>query len=179
MAWLFVAGIIVGFIAGYLWTSSKYDQTEEVGEMAEKSQETDLKGGKVEIETPGTNSGQVVTPPTTDTSAPKASTSESVTVEDQIGGETVMVKMSGMTSDRWIAVHELDETGNPGWVLGASLFRKGATEGTVELIRGTEAGKKYSVVIHSEDGDGAFSLRLDLPVLRADGSLVASTFTAQ
>lgn len=77
-------------------------------------------------------------------------------VEDQKAGKEVSVSGFTFVSPQWIAVYD-DREGALGWILGAKRFLPGDTGGVIPLLRATEVGKKYYVLIHNDDGDLQFN----------------------
>lgn len=103
------------------------------------------------------------------TVASGASASFSV-ASPQDAGDTVQVSNMDLTQPTWIIVYEPDAQGNPNRILGAALFFKGDTSGTVELLRGTTAGKSYLASAAIDNGDKVFSLQDDHVVPDQSGS---------
>ena len=99
-----------------------------------------------------------------------------ISVDDQAAGFSVAVAIKS-SKRAWVVVHE-ETDGKPGKILGAQLFSEGSHTGVVDLLRPTEAGKKYSVMLHEDDGDHAFDYQKDLPIKDADGNVINRTFSA-
>jgi len=91
-----------------------------------------------------------------------------VMVQDQSAGMGVSITSMNLTRETWVAVRDSKS------ILGAGRFSPGATSGTVKLLRATEAGKAYQVVVYVDDGDKKFDFKVDAVVPG-----VGSTFTAQ
>ena len=106
---------------------------------------------------------------TSATTTTTASSSDTLTVKDQKSGLNVDVESMTLSADSWVAVKDPN-----GWILGAGRFAPGTVSGSVPLLRGTLAGKTYTVVIYTDNGDKAFDFHTDTLV---DG--VSSTFVAQ
>jgi hypothetical protein len=88
-----------------------------------------------------------------------------VEVSDQPAGRAVMVKRISLEKTSWIAVRDFKD-GKIGNVLGASRKEKGTMQDVIiDLLRSTEPGQQYAVVIFTDNGDGAFSTKTDTPVL--------------
>jgi hypothetical protein len=79
-----------------------------------------------------------------------------------------------LTSPSWVAVKAAN-----GSILGAALFPADATEGTVSLLRATQAGERYEVIIYADAGDKTFDLHKDTLIINNDGTPVSTAFTAQ
>lgn len=118
---------------------------------------------------------------TAPTSTPPAGSiaagSESLSVADQAAGMVVVIARASVTEAQWVVVHE-SRAGRLGNVLGAARFVGGATEGAVELLRGTQAGSTYYAVIYADNGDRQFSLALDTPLTDVSGTPKAVSFRA-
>jgi len=61
-----------------------------------------------------------------------------------------------LTEPTWVIVYE-SRDGNPGNILGAGLFFKGDTSGTVTLLRATTSGKSYFASAAIDNGDKTFA----------------------
>lgn len=100
-----------------------------------------------------------------------------IAVSEQAAGMSVKIASVYLPVAGWVAVHE-DAGGTPGKILGARRFEKGAYTGVaVELLRGTENGKIYYAMLHTDDGDRAFDAKKDALVKDASGSAVMVKFT--
>lgn len=98
-----------------------------------------------------------------------------VSAEDQAAGKTVTVSVT-LGRAAWVAIHE-DAGAKPGKILGARLFGAGgAQRGAVELLRPTEAGKKYYAMLHADDGDKKFDHTKDMPLAGAAGAPIMHAF---
>lgn len=93
---------------------------------------------------------------------------EQVTVDDQPAGVIVRITSMNLSRSTWVAVR--DERS----VMGAAWFAAGEKTGTVELLRGTEAGKTYSVVLYIDNGNHAFDLASDELVTGVGDTFVAT-----
>ena len=114
---------------------------------------------------------------TVDVSSVVSTTSdgESISVVDQPAGDRVAVSNVEFTQSGWIAVRD-----DRGWTLGASRFGAGTHEDVVvKLLRATTPGQRYQVLLYIDDGDGAFDLETEILVIRSDGSVAGTTFSAQ
>jgi len=100
-----------------------------------------------------------------------------VMASDQTAGVAVQVDSVSVNRLSWVAIHEENEMGIPGNILGAKLLEAGVYDSqVVELLRGTLAGKTYYALIHDEDGDRSFDPKKDLPLIDDAGQPVLSTF---
>lgn len=100
---------------------------------------------------------------------------DSVKVFNQNSGIQVYIEKVILNKAGWVAVHE-KQNGTAGTILGAQLFDKGEHSGFVDLLRGTIPGKSYYAVLHEEDGDRAFNIRKDLPLLNAAKQPIMAAF---
>ena len=104
--------------------------------------------------------------PETKTAPAQTTTSgNKLEVVDQPAGRAVIVKSVTVEKTSWIAVRDF-ANGKIGNVLGASRREPGTSRDTVvDLLRGTEPGKQYAVVLFIDNGDGAFSTKTDTPFM--------------
>ena len=119
---------------------------------------------------------------TNEAPAPSTETSADVRpsmlqVLDQPAGRAVVVKSVDVSATSWIAVRDYADQ-KIGNVLGAARREKGTSRDVVvDLLRATEPGKQYAVVILTDNGDGEFSTKTDSPLM--DGAKqVMTVFTA-
>lgn len=89
-----------------------------------------------------------------------AQTGEEVRADDQPAGDNVRVVEARLARVSWIAVRDDMR------IYGAARVTPPEGGGTVNditvpLLRNTEAGKTYSVVVYADDGDGAFDFKKD------------------
>lgn len=100
---------------------------------------------------------------------------EAVSVLDQEAGKTVKVASVTLEKRGWIAVQDDKE-----WTLGAQRLEAGAQKDvTVTLLRATEKGETYKVVVYVDNGNGTFDLHKDTLVTKADGSVLSAAFIAK
>lgn len=101
-----------------------------------------------------------------------------IAVNDQPAGMNVAISMVTLAMDGWVAIHE-DRDGKPGNILGAQWFPAGQGQsGSVELLRGTENGKVYYAMLHSDDGDHKFDRAVDPPIADPLGNAIMMRFVA-
>lgn len=99
------------------------------------------------------------------------------TVLNQPAGAFVVVSMIDLSSNGWVAVHEETDEGGIGNILGARRFIEGKYFGSsIELLRNTEGGRAYYVVLHGDDGDSLFDFEKETPVKNSSGSFVSARF---
>lgn len=105
----------------------------------------------------------------------------SIAVDDQVSGSSVLMKSINLESDAWLVVYE-DKNGERGNILGAAWFPSGASEGAIELERPTVDGATYYVVIHSDtmprnaEGHKVFDFKSDLPMTDDSGNVLMTKF---
>lgn len=100
---------------------------------------------------------------------------ESVTVADQPAGMAVVVSTVNLSQMGWIAVKD-----DHGWILGAGRFDAGTSKDvSVPLLRGTEPGERYQVLLYIDEGDKEFDFRKDSLVIESGGSVAGTMFNAQ
>ncbi len=99
-----------------------------------------------------------------------------ISVGDQTSGLRVMVDAVIFEKDGWVAIYE-DSGGAPGNILGAQRFTEGEHKnGSVDLLRSTMPETYYYAILHNEDGDRAFNMRIDTPIIGIDGKRIMSMF---
>lgn len=106
----------------------------------------------------------------------ESSGANAIAAGDQPAGDAVAVEVN-TDKTAWAVVHE-DRAGKPGNILGAQLFPAGKHLSTIALLRGTEAGKKYYVMLHADDGDRAFDYTQDQPMTNESEDPIIDVFTA-
>lgn len=175
-----IIGLIVGFIAGALavdrgiiLSSSKKERLDDVTATSTKENVLEeVKNEEVE------GAGDVNTQETRTTSGVVLSGKNTVDVEDQPAGNSVKISSIVLNEMGWVVIHE-DASGKPGNVLGAALVFAGEHSLVpVELLRNTEKGKTYHVVLHTDNGDRVFDLKKDFPITDSAGN-VQMLFTAE
>lgn len=99
-----------------------------------------------------------------------------VVVENQAAGvNVVLASATYPVSEGWIGVRDY-QNGQLGGVLGVARFSEsqGLVPNSITLMRATEAGREYAVVVYTESGDKQFKLAEDKQI-----DSVFATFTAQ
>ena len=151
-----VGGVLVVLILGGWWLMQQSGADSPVVNISTGAADTDSSGSGT-----GTSGG---------TAVPSAQASgEMIAVGAQAAGVSVQIESMHLTRETWVAVRD-----GKGWTLGAGRFAAGTTAGTVELLRGTEKGQSYTVVLYADNGNRAFELTGDAMI---EG--VADTFVAQ
>src|SRR3989344_4430510 len=107
--------------------------------------------------------------------APSLASGSSLNITSpQVAGNSVAVAAVSVSVPTWIVIYE-SNAGKPGNALGAALFFPESQSGTVELLRGTSAGKSYLVAQQVDHGDRKFSLQDD-QFVTIDGEVQWATF---
>lgn len=110
---------------------------------------------------------------------PNTSGSSRIHAEDQPAGRAVLIKRVDLDKTSWIAVRDYADM-KIGNVLGAVRREPGISENVVvDLLRATEPGKQYAVVIFADNGDGAFDTKTDTSILAAGEDVQHAVLTAQ
>lgn len=177
----FIAGLLIGGLLVWVFSISPEDKkkaTEEKEEAKAGEIIKDEKKAEEKLEAVATTKSETLE--ASPTVVPKGS--GSVSVEDQAaGGVVTLAALSMPIKSGWIVVHEVTTDGALANILGASRY--GEVEGlkpmTVELLRKTEAGKTYKVVVYSENGDRVFDKKEDVPVSVDGGTHVEGSFVAK
>jgi hypothetical protein len=118
---------------------------------------------------PAPTNEETPTPPPSATSGANA-----VSAEANAPGMSVRVPVVRLSQAGWVVVHDVARAN---WVLGARWLPAGEAKNvTVLLLRTTEAGKEYSVMLHADaNSNRTFELREDLPLQ----PMVMATFQVQ
>ncbi len=119
------------------------------------------------------------TPSPTPSSAGKnltaSATGETITVEDQPSGSSVVIDTIKLSKPSFVAIRD-----TRGWYPGWQYVQGSQSNVTVPLKRNTTAGQTYEAVIFVDDGDGVFEIHGgDMLVTGTAGAPVSSTFTAK
>lgn len=167
MVVMLVVGLLLGFGLG-MWFYQ--DSSEPV----------------VRIEDFATTTNNIITADiTTNTLEPVVIDSETVTaigvtvdVSNQKAGNFVLVDQVKVDAESWVAVRDWSVAGY-GRILGARRVPSGESAlVTVDLLRATEAGKTYAVVLYRDNGDKQFDHKTDL-LLETNGRIVSGAFDAE
>ncbi len=104
-----------------------------------------------------------------------AATDVLVEVTNQVAGTRVIVDEVKADAVSWVAIRDWS-AGGFGNILGAKRVDAGVSSlATVELLRGTQAGRTYAAVLYRDDGDRVFNHKLDR-LLETNGRVVAAVF---
>ncbi len=167
--------IIVGIVIALIFVGGWW----LIARNASESPVVDQESGEVVIEdgtstTAEVDSGSVLGSIPDDT-ATIVGSKEFVEIVDQSAGMSVKVKSATLVQIGWIAVRDTD-----GRTLGAGRFEPGSHANVeVPLLRATEKGERYQVLIYVDDGDKAFDLHQDILVTGGDGTVAGDVFSAQ
>lgn len=99
----------------------------------------------------------------------------SVNVSNQLAGNRVLLDSIILSESGWAAVHE-DINGNFGNALGAQRFDAGSNSGYVDLLRNTETGNIYYVILYKDNGDDKFDLKSDTVFVNDSEEVILDTF---
>lgn len=158
---VFLIGFLLGLLIGPTFTGD--NATPEVIEGDEKTVVEE--GGGDKMTDDKMSEGGVATKATGE-----------VVVNDQLAGDRVVVDSVSVSKEAWVVVHE-SKDGVPANALGATRVDAGEhAVKSIELLRDTETGAEYFVILYSEDGDGEFNISLDTPLLGEDDGFISTSF---
>lgn len=156
--WVIAGAVVVVLALGGWWffTGTPADDTGSTSDtVTENTNST------------GTTSGSTEERPTV-----AVNTGEEVHADDQPAGDNVRVVEARLSRVSWVAVRDDMR------IYGAAKVTPPQGGGTVNditipLLRNTEAGKTYSVVVYADDGDNAFDFKKDSLVTGLDDTFAA------
>lgn len=160
---MFLIGVIVGYGLS-LFIINKGSFSVE-GELSQEKVEIDSSiDADAELENKG------------DTVSLIAKGENTLVVNSQPAGSFVILSMIAIETSGWVAVREaVNET--PGVILGAARFDAGNYFGEkIKLLRDTQEGGNYMVVLHADNGDKEFDFKTEVPVKDSAGNLIAEEF---
>lgn len=161
-----VIGLILGLVLG--WFIGRDVSAPDMPARDEQNEESVI--GNVEF-----NGGQVRDALFAD-SMVSYEGSSAILVNNQGAGSLVTVASVETDVATWVTVRE-DMNGVVGNILGAARVDAGASNNIViELLRPTEVGKTYRVVLFRDDGDRQFNHETDSPITY-NGVLVSQSFS--
>lgn len=149
----FVTGLLIGGLLVWVFSS-----TPETKDMAKEKTETET-----EQTMQGENKEADIKSETSAVKGEAIIGKGSLTIADQKAGNTVAIeKVEFPSKNGWVVVRDYTD-GMVGNVLGAARFGvdDGLVPTSVDLMRGTVAGKSYQVTFFTNDGDKGFSLAED------------------
>lgn len=162
----FIGGFVIGFLIVWAWNTYMGRSNLDVPAT------TTAPDGIVAQESGA--SGAV-----TNESVEEAVESTNIDVRDQLAGERTNVAAVTLSVDGWIVVHE-ENNSLVGNALGAVRRDAGAHQSVeIPLLRATEAGSRYWIVLYSDNGDRLFGLEEDFPLRDEAGNPITKSFMAQ
>ena len=97
-------------------------------------------------------------------------------IATQAPGMTVSVSHVALSSAGWVVVHEIDG-GHVLNALGARRLDAGVhADVAVELLRMTDPGRTYAIILYADNGNKEFEIRGDLPMIDAGGNPLMQAF---
>lgn len=172
--WIIAGLVALVVIIGGGWLIARERSGSVTGTNATSTEtvtgsETTNAGSNIGSTPTGGESKPAVTIPTSSASG------ETITVLDQPAGANVLVAEVNLTKPSWVAVRD-----TRGWYPGAAWFSGSEKSVAIPLMRNTEAGQSYEVVIFVDNGDKKFELRGGDTLLTTNsGTPVSATFKAQ
>ncbi len=175
-----VMGIIVGIVVVFAlaaWgivalqkrsASNEISIATSTNMVASSTSDSDANTSITPTPTPTPTTTPVPTPSTPAQTSPVGAATLSV-ASPQDAGDTVAFTNLSITEPTWVIVYETTN-GAPGRILGAGLFFKGDTAGTVSLLRPTTPGSNYLVSAAVDSGDRSFVKADEKYVLGTDGA---------
>lgn len=156
--WVVGGAIVIVLALGAWWFFTGAPRGESGTEGTQASTST----------TTGTTTGSMEERPSV-----AVNTGEEVHADDQPAGDSVRVVEARLSRVSWLAVRDDMR------IYGAARVTPPEGGGTmtdiaVPLLRNTEAGKTYTVVVYADDGDNAFDFKKDALVNGLDDTFTAS-----
>lgn len=164
-----LVGFIIGATAVWVWSvapTSPQAQSEKNEEATMKA-DTSSRSGSADVQAPSAAVAQKVVTGTT----------PMIAVVGQPAGSRVAFSTL-LNEAGWVVVHE-DRAGEPGNILGAQWLPAGTHAGEVTLLRNTETGKTYHVILYADDGDREFEVHGEAKLVVEGGNPISTTFVAQ
>lgn len=178
--WIIAGIVALVVIIGGGWLIARERSGAMAGDVATDTASSTTTGAEAETASAAEATESVTTmpiakPAPSPMNATASASGENVTVVDQPAGNTVTIAEANIKKPSWIAVRD-----TRGWYPGAKLIAASDKNITIPLLRNTEAGKTYEVVIFLDNGDKKFSIHGgDMLVTSTQGAPVSSTFTAK
>lgn len=112
-----------------------------------------------------------------ETAVPKTGTdAATLSVAAQTAGMEARVAKVMLKTAGWVVVHEIDG-GHVLNALGARRLDVGThTNVAVELLRTTDPGHDYAVILYADNGNKEFEIRGDLPLIDSSGNPLMQIF---
>lgn len=99
----------------------------------------------------------------------------SVIISDQYPGNVVYVSSVTLEKGGWVVIHK-DNKGVPGDVIGSTYVPAGVGPAKVTVTSAIVDGGLYYAMLHSDDGDKKFDIKLDLPLKDTAGNIIMKIF---
>ncbi|MDP3988812.1 MAG: hypothetical protein Q8P93_01095 [bacterium] len=178
-----VVGLLVGFGVGRLvpQNADTIQVPEDTNELVEDATDVDVvvDTSVDSAETGGQLSASLVSLTSSLIDRPQVvKAGYGVEVRDQLAGEMVTVSSVAVTGSTWVAIHA-DRDGAPGNVFGARRIETNASGVEVSLLRSTERGMKYYILLQEDNGNGKYDLYSDAEIISQDGLLIFDSFIAK
>lgn len=185
-----VIGIIVGIIVVFAlaaWGIVALHKRSVSSDVSTASSTSETTTDNTSPETAPTDANAT---PTTEATAPtpaheavpvKTAAAGSATLDvasSQAAGDQVAFTNLSVSVPTWIVVYE-ETNGEPGRILGAQLYFKGDTAGTVQLLRPTVSGQNYYVAAALDNGNKTFAKADEKFVLDSSGKQMWIKFQAR
>jgi len=160
IAVVFIAGVLVGALATNFLLDKEQTELEDDGtQITDNEINTDVLGG---IDG--------------DTTTLLPDVEASLVVENQLAGESVMVKNVKMPQAGWVVVHEVLD-GFVANALGATRIDAGEYDLVIiELLRPSIPQSKYVVTLYADDGNRQFEINADSPMIDSTGNAIFEEF---
>lgn len=113
----------------------------------------------------------------TATSTKSVSEKATLVVDQQMPGDTLLIKYMSIATSTWIVVRE-DRDGEPGHILGAARFRNQGEyrNEMMTLLQNIEEGKMYYAVAYNDNNGGEFDYQINTPRKGENGKLIMVSF---
>lgn len=165
-----VIGLIIGFTAGVVWINSFNSDKERAEKTPEQASGEETEESPFLNDVSNTEARNSFVLQTADGAG-------SVVVSDQSEGDVVLVNSVSLGADGWIAVREAQDNGL-GNILGAVYVPAGDyVNHEVKLLRNTEKGELYEVILFNDNGDKVFNYLVDA-LIQKDSITIADRFLA-
>lgn len=175
-----VIGLVLGFFLGWLiGKGNDVPQTQVAGNDSVEMEESNDTSSTNEDVTTGDIRNSLQENQAVVTSTLSVNTNDAeFEASDQTAGGSVMVTGVSATKVTWVTVRE-NNAGKLGNILGARRIEAGNNQNVeVVLLRPTQAGKEYFVVLFEDNGDKVFNHKTDMQVVK-DGDVLAASFMAK
>jgi len=172
-----IGGLLLGIFIGNVWRGKEKGEL-VINENTASTTEVASKASKQSASPVKAVEKNTAKKPITIETTPSTKENSVTLFSEQLAGKTVSIERAVLSQDGWLVVRE-NKNGEFGRILGAIWLPKGTTDSAVvELLRDTETGKDYSILIYSDNGDRQFSTEKDLPI-KVGEKYVSKLFTAK